>query len=921
MGSGKQGILRSLAHVALALLLLVQAALFAESAETKNTVVNGDFSQTEKGKPVGWAAYGDQNVAQTLEVVSDEGNPCARLVCTRFAKKTGASHAMIAQVGLVTLEKGKYYEFSCRARAEDMRGRTISVAISDMDGWESCGLSGDFRLDKSWRSLRRVFRATRSVSKTSRLQLWFSETGTLYLDDIQLTEISVQGVEFTDVVPATGAKNLLPNGSFEVGPVGWSSLGKGAGWGNLARLHGRIETSGGTHGRSFLRIPLGGDDTPVLYFDYLRPVVRREVQTLAASCGWIPVEKGAPYTISCDMRASVDGAPAVLGVRAKDASESGHGGDQRQKVALAKSWKRYSFTFHPTRRYVYVTVGPDLDQETRVDVDIDAVQLEKGEQATVFEARSPIEIGIEPSAPGGVFTQGEPAFLHLRAYSSGSSVGKVRIDFECSDYFDKSVALPSVSFEIPARTMVERKMALPSDWKGYYRVQAKCAVNGSTESRVLRLAIVPRRSTNDSILGINHAFVTSDLIQQAKKAGVTWYRDWSLKWQDLEPSPGEFRWEVGDAQIDRVVKEGVKLMALMPPFPSSQWASEASPDLPSKGYPGERLREAWAPKDPQKLGDFVASVVGRYRNRIQIWEFLNEPIYTDYALPGERHSGKYPGKTYSIADYVGLLKIAAAGMRKGDPKCKVMGGIGSPPNLLNREVIEADCLQQMDIFNLHMYPGSRLPESYLPEMDTLLDIMEKQGGRKPIWITEFSYYGADDLPRRPFIPSGSWSEDRLLGSERECAELTIRYFAVMLARGVEKIFLHSGASGTVNESNFECCMFDYGGVPRKVLSALAVFTELMGPKPKYAAEKSFGEDGYCFAFETGKQAVLVLWTTNGGVRQTVAVPSAARECLDVVGRTISMRPIALSTSPVYILGPAGTAKELTGSLKLAEIGL
>jgi hypothetical protein len=194
------------------------------------------------------------------------------------------------------------------------------------------------------------------------------------------------------------------------------------------------------------------------------------------------------------------------------------------------------------------------------------------------------------------------------------------------------------------------------------------------------------------------------------------------------------------------VKEGVKLMALMPPFPSSQWASEASPDLPSKGYPGERLREAWAPREPQKLGDFVASVVSRYKDRMQVWEFLNEPVYTDYALPGEKRSGKYPGKTYSIADYVSLLKIAAAGMRKGDPQCKVMGGIGAPPAQFAREVIEAGCLEQVDIFNLHMYPGSRLPESYLPEMDALLGVMEKHGGRKPIWITEMSYYGADDLP-------------------------------------------------------------------------------------------------------------------------------------------------------------------------------
>ena len=32
---------------------------------------------------------------------------------------------------------------------------------------------------------------------------------------------------------------------------------------------------------------------------------------------------------------------------------------------------------------------------------------------------------------------------------------------------------------------------------------------------------------------------------------------------------------------------------------------------------------------------------------------------------------------------------------------------------------------------------------------------------------------------------------------RQCADYTLRFFADMLSRGVQKIFIHSGASGTV----------------------------------------------------------------------------------------------------------------------------
>ncbi len=138
------------------------------------------------------------------------------------------------------------------------------------------------------------------------------------------------------------------------------------------------------------------------------------------------------------------------------------------------------------------------------------------------------------------------------------------------------------------------------------------------------------------------------------------------------------------------------------------------------------------------------------KDRIHLWEFLNEPVYTSYALPSDRE-GKLGGKRYTPADYVALLEVAAKGMREADPACKVMGGIAGPPRTLTREVIEAGCLKHVDIFNLHVYPGKRMPESYAGEMKDLVAMMDAHGGRKPIWMTEFSYYGADKLPRRPFF--------------------------------------------------------------------------------------------------------------------------------------------------------------------------
>ena len=884
------------------------------AAEPVNRVANGDFSRVSDSKPDEWQVSGDQNVTQTLGVGRDAaGKPFAQLTCTRCEPKTPASHAMICQVGCVSLVKGRSYEFSCRARAEGLAGRTVSVALSDTKTWTNCGLYEPLPVGAAWKAYKRLFYATRDVGPTSRLQFWFNEPGTFELADVRIVECSLQEAEFTDLVPAAGGRNLVFNGSFELGPAGWSSMGQGTGWGDLACLHGHIEAAGGTHGAAFLRIPLGGEQTPVLYFDYYEPVVRRELRPLAAGVGWIKVEKGAPHTVSCDLRASREDGPVVLGVRAGD--PTGRWSDQWTTVKISKAWKRYAFTFRPSHRFVFPVVGPNLGEDQPLEIDIDAVQLEKGERATGFEPRATVEFALEPSQPSGIFVAGQPAAVRLRFSNHAAAPVQATVRFQVTDFEDKPVPWPQQAVDVAARATAERNLPIPADWRGFYRVRATAEAGGRTESADVRIAVVPKRTAADTVCGINHAFPSAYLIRLASMAGVTWYRDWSLKWQHVEPARGQFRWEVGDAQIDRVLREGVSVLPLLPPFPSADWSSEAPDGLPTTGYPGVRLRQAWGPKDPRDLAAFIEKGVARYKDRIHVWEFLNEPVYTDYALPADR-TGKYGGRRYGPEDYVALLKTASAAMKKADPACKVIGGIGSGPRQMTREILDAGCLEHLDILNLHLYPGSRVPESYAAEMDDLLAMMQARGGRRPLWVTEFSYYGTDDLPYRPFFPSPhSWSELRFLESERQCADYTLRFFTVMLARGVGKVFIHSGASGTVNRPNFECALFAYGGAPRKLFPAMAVFTELLGPTPSCAGDRRLGESGYAVAFETGGHSVLVLWCADDGAGSSVAgLPSAGLAWRDMMGRAMPSPP-ALSTSPVYVLGPAGKAKELLAAVR------
>jgi hypothetical protein len=889
-------------------------ALAMIAQQDANLVRNGNFAQVDAGRPAYWEAAGDpQRVTQTLTVVNDGGRACAKLTCSRIEGEGGAVHAMLAQVGVVRLNAGSLYEFSCRARQEGIQGRSVSVAISDTSVWANCGLERSLAVEPTWKQFRYTFRASRTVNRTSRLQFWFLETGTLYLTDVRIVESPAQAAEFTDVVPPPAGPNLVPNGSFALDGAGWSSTGIITGWGDLARLHGTVMRDRDPSHPHFLRIPMGAGRTPVLGFDYYVPVMRAQTRALAANRRWIRVEPGASYTLAADMRSSEDRTPAVLAYTSLDPGGSRWStrrGDHA--VTLSREWRRYTFTFQPPSRYVFIMVGPDLREDRRVDVDVDNIALTRGEGGTPYTAFAPLEVAVEPTATGGAFVAGRPAHVAVRASNSTSVPHKVVVRLSAADYFGKPMSMKPTTVSLPPNGCSVQTVTLPADWRGWYAIHADGRSDDGMPVAVLtpevRVSIVPEPGTDSTVLGLNHAFPDPYLIPLARMAGISQYRDWSLKWEHIEPKPGEWHWEVADAQINRVIAAGAQVMALLPPFPSAEWSSTAPPELRTQGYPGERIRQAWAPSDPAQLADFARRAVERYRDRIGVWEFLNEPIYTDYSLPRSH---------YKPADYVRLLRPVAEAIRRGDPRARVMGGAGAGTAGVTQDMIEEGLLDTIDILNIHIYPGARAPEGYIAGMDQLLREMDRRGKRKPIWVTEFSYYAADNLPRKPFLPDGDdWAENRLLESESECAEFTVRFCAIMLARGCERIFIHSGSSGSVNMPSFECCLFDYGGTPRKVASALAVLAHMLGSNPTAIAANAGADGVHRSVFRTATGAVAVVWSPTA--RKPLRVPAGARAS-NLMGTPIKGPSLILSGAPVYIVGSPEAVLSATGSMSRAPM--
>ncbi|HJN14319.1 MAG TPA: hypothetical protein QGH10_02450, partial [Armatimonadota bacterium] len=407
-----------------------------------------------------------------------------------------------------------------------------------------------------------------------------------------------------------------------------------------------------------------------------------------------------------------------------------------------------------------------------------------------------------------------------------------------------------------------------------------------------------------------------------------WARDWSMRWDALEPVKGDLSFALSDGQINWVARTGMKQMALMPPFPSSEWASEAPENLrelvPDKP---PRIRQAYAPRDPQDLCAFIDQAVRHCQGRIGVYEFLNEPVFTYYGLPTSIYG--LPGAEYTPMDYLELLRPAYATMKAADPDCLVSGGFGAPTMLYAREFVEAGGLDHLDIYNLHTYAELSAPERFVEGLATLQNLMDaSDAGRKPLWITECGCYASDDKPWTPWaVPEGHWAGPLQVSDEKQAAAYSVRHAAILMACGAEKFFYHMGCDGEVNNGSQELANPLLGplGEPKKFYVALSVMANSLGPNPVYAAhlDKPSSIDGlstfdvHGYAFQCDERAVLIAWKAASRFEWAIDVPEDAVAC-NIIGAPLTTGKAQLGESPIYVTTESMTAQELAGACALSS---
>ncbi len=209
-------------------------------------------------------------------------------------------------------------------------------------------------------------------------------------------------------------------------------------------------------------------------------------------------------------------------------------------------------------------------------------------------------------------------------------------------------------------------------------------------------------------------------------------------WNVIEPQKGQFDWELTDIYVKGASDAGVKISAVIQPFAS--WdqkntlaiAGCNALDFAYYDY------KAGPPNDLAEYENFLTKTVERYKDKVAVWEIGNE------------YDGECGGYQNDPEGYLKLLKISYGVIKGADPEAKVLNG-GALEFLDNSirnfwtKFFQLGGGQYIDYFNIHYNiersPNAKLSPATFQEVLTFFNnLMDKNGGRKPLYLTEFGIY-------------------------------------------------------------------------------------------------------------------------------------------------------------------------------------
>ncbi len=678
--------------------------------------------------------------------------------------------------------------------------------------------------------------------------------------------------------------NLVPNGNFEMGLLGWRLAGEG----DATLLWGR-EEKGAASGRLCLRTRAGGEKSSDL---------RSQFPQEALLSRPIPAIPGTRYTLTARVRSDGPGRQAdIAAIAAGGSGGRRRGGDDfRQSAELTTEWQQVTHSFNLPNDWTAASLCVRIDPPRDGHFWVDDVRLVAGERENPAALRELVGVGVKAPHTGNLFFAGHGEQAALSIVNGDAKPHRLAVQALIVDWDNQP--LPSVSvgtFDVPARGVKEVAFPIDTTRRGTFRLDFEVTAEGQTwrQSAPLKYAvIVPLKGVGDaenSAFGMNthmereptnHLQHSMEVLSQC---GVKWIRAW-WGWGMVEKERGKFDWTEYDRQLGVVEAAGMRAMPILLRY-----------------YP--QYEQAWAgaltgiqrpPYKMEEWGAFVGKVIARYKGRVTAWELWNEPTMDNAGFTPEK--------------YAALLRATAPAVREIDPKAKIIGFAGVPLDFLEG-TLALGTAPTMNVVSEHSYSQLDLPEINIPKQTAAVRaIMKANGGEKPIWHTEQGLSGDDD----GYLPATL--------SEAEVAALYMRNLLMCRSLGVEKYFWFSAQTSPT----YGMTVFYEDYIPRARLVALNACASLLeGTNCRRSYRPS--NNAYLFLFAR-KQPVCVVWNMNAPTRLSLPIRPEGIEALDLMGNPLTVEAAADGLSvtipaerPTYLCGGSADVAAWEKAMAAAQV--
>jgi len=738
----------------------------------------------------------------------------------------------------IELNKG-IYAYSIWLRGQP--GTNVSVVLRRADPATQYAAT-TATLTDGWQE----FTAAGVVPEKARclLMLITKSPSTFWMDDARLEDLTNAA---SSAIPHDG--NMITAGSFEAGlPYGWRAGMAGDMQNRFADLRPSSDDTVATDGKRSLRIEIPKGDNV-------------EISSPA-----LPFNINRPHTFSVDLKANLPNTPVHVWF---------DGVEKKTTWVVGPEWKRYSVTATPPYRaftYVHLSSSPPEMSPART-LWMDAAQFEEAESASPYQAAFPHELTFRINRPGSVVFDGEKEKVTVAIgpeAPEGSQLKLSVVDLYGDKREIKNVPLPAESFDLPDYTDNPRGMF---KLRGELVDKHGKALSSPSELVWARLPKPREIDPEKSFFGI-HIPLTKDFIALCRATGTRWTRlhDASMigKWAIAEPKKGQ--WEFHDDGVTAAHEGGMAVLGLLDGAPA--WASKKP--RASSGYWG-----VWnIPDGTENWENYVRTVVGHYKGRIDYWEIWNEPWGEWWQGAGGTPEG-----------YAELMKSAYKVAKEANPAVHIVGVDTYRGNPWTENVLAASGLDSFDSFSFHDYNEALYggPESQAHlDAKQYNDAQAKHGTPKTLWNTE----GGPGVMGSFYLPEAGG-----LGPRQQLTQ-AVRFDVTSMAAGVKAFFLYAiHREGPMGVGNYNA--IEHDRAIRPILAGRAVLASLVdGAKSLGRTEPVKGVDSYGFE-QTDGQKITVVWSYDGGTHEVT--PPEGTKTLDIFGNPLPAGPLKVGVEPVYFM--------------------